>query len=153
MFADFFILAFCLAAAVYWARWAILAILENGKSPDDAAMVAQGSNLEYPRIRKDLTSPPPPKECGRMAEALKYDFMAASYLARSSSDYTVRPYSFKERLLVWNFHLMRGVCGVGRFFSGHVARFAMLEMIAVVEYFAAVAGRNMFEEAAGFFGA
>jgi hypothetical protein len=150
MLADILIFSSCFVALIVWARYAILTILENGRNPDDAAMLVRSNNLEFLRVRENLQEdpqapgPPKSKEYRQFAEALKYDLMAASYLARASTrNGKARSYSLQESLLVWNFLVMRAVCSVGRFFSTSLARFAMLEMIAVVEYFAGMAGRRM----------
>ena len=52
-------------------------------------------------------------------------------------------YTGEERLLIADFHLMRVVYRLSRAFFPRVARYALLEMSAILEYFAAVLSRRI----------
>ncbi len=143
MLASVFILCFSLAALLYWARYTCLSILQKNRNEEDAARVAEPNRLEFLRIRHALEAGDPPASYERMRDALGYDFLALTYLLRYAATVQVGKYTSEERLLIADFHLMRAVYRLSRAFSSRAARFALLEMSAILEHFAIVLKRRM----------
>ncbi len=143
MLVSVFILLFCAASAAYWLRLAVNTILDRERASVLAANVAEANRLEFLLVRQTLESASELGNQGQLAEALRHDFMALTYLLRFAATVNVGSYTREERLLVADFHLMRGLHMMARSFSPRLARFALLEMTSVLEYFAAVMSRRM----------
>lgn len=143
MFASIFILLFSVAALAYWLRYTVLAILQREKSTAAVAQLAEANRLEFLEIRKALEQPAGNVEYGRLAQALRHDFLALSYLLRYAATVNVGRYSEEERLLVVDFHLMRALYSLTRSFSPRSARFALMEMTSILEHFAGIMSRRM----------
>ena len=153
MIMDIFVGVFSLACAFIWARYAIRTILAERASSRDAARLAKASNLEFTNVSAALDSAPQreKKEYRSFAESLRYDFLAVSYLMRSTPTGEMLPYSLKEKVFVIYFRLMQFLCAIGRLVWPPMARFALREMIAVLTCFAGIADQRMFAEASEWF--
>ncbi len=144
MFLSIFVLCFSLAALLYWARHSCLTILRTGRSQEAAAQVAEANRLEFQRVRELLeSSSAETSSYDSLRDSLRHDFLALTYLLRYAATLHVGRYTGEERLLIADFHLMRVVYRLTRSFSPPTARFALLEMSSILEYFAAVMSRRM----------
>ncbi len=94
-------------------------------------------------MRRQLEVSADPSSYDRLRDALCHDFLALTYLLRYAATVNVGRYSNDERLLIADFHLMRLVYRMSRAFSPRAARYALLEMASILEYFAAVMSRRM----------
>jgi hypothetical protein len=142
MFVDIFILAFCTAAVVYWMRHSVLTIL-GSRSAEDALRLAEANRLEFLLVRRVLESSSALTTQGSMAESLGYDFLALTYLLRSSPRKRIGRYSRQEWLLVIDFRLMRAFHAAGQLLSPRLTQYALLEMTKVLEYLAGAANRRL----------
>ncbi len=143
MFTSIFILCFSMAALVYWARHTCVTILRDGRSQEEAERVAEANRLEFQRVRLELESMADIGSYDRLRDSLRHDFLALTYLLRYAATLHVGKYTGEERLLIADFQMMRLIYRLGRAFSPRTARFALLEMSAILEYFAAVMSRRM----------
>ena len=143
MFVSVFILAFSLAALIYWVRAAIITILDSTQAGAEAVRLAEANRLEFPLVRQALEASIESAEYGRLAEALRHDFLALTYLLRFAATVNVGRYSREEQLLVADFHLMRVMYTLGKFVSPRLSRHALDEMTSVLEHFAAVMSQRM----------
>ena len=143
MFMSIFILLFSAGAMAYWLRFTVLTILNRERVTVEAERLAQANRLEFPQIRKKLEASAAWAADGRLADALRHDFLALSYLLRYAATINVGRYSREEKLLVMDFYVMRAVYGLGRMFSPRLARYAMLEMTEVLEHFAGIMSQRM----------
>ena len=143
MFASVFILMFSLYALAYWVRFTILTVLDGERAMVEAVQLAETNRLEFPQVRRALESAANMAEYGRLASSLRHDFLALTYLLRFAATVNVGRYSPEERLLVADFHLMRIVYSIGGAFSPRVAHYALSEMTAVLEHFAATMSSRM----------
>lgn len=143
MFVSVFILVFCFAALVYWARYSCLAILDGAAVREEAERVAEANRLEFQRIRRQLEAAPDPAAYEGFSQALQHDFLALTYLLRYAATIEVGRYTREERMLIIDFHLMRALFRLGGWFSPGASRYALLEMSQILEYFAAVMNRRM----------
>lgn len=142
MFASIFILLFSLAALAYWLRYTVVSILRRKSVAAEADRLAEANRLEFPQIRRTLEQSPD-ADYGSLAQALRRDFLALTYLLRYAATVHVGRYSREEQLLVVDFHLMRALYVLFRPFSPRGARFALLEMTSILEHFAGVMSWRM----------
>jgi hypothetical protein len=143
MLVSLFILLFSLAALVYWLRDTIVTILDSQSATAEAVRLAEANRLEFPLVRQALEAAAELGQYGRLAESLRHDFLALTYLLRFAATVNVGRYSREEQLLVVDFHLMRVLYTIGSTFSPRLARFALVEMTSVLEHFAGVMSRRM----------
>jgi hypothetical protein len=143
MFASIFILAFSVAALLYWAWYACRSILRGPRTAEEIERIAQANRLEFERVRRLLESGADLVSYDGLRDSLRHDFLALTYLLRYAATVHVGRYSNEERLLIGDFHLMRAVYRLSRAFSPRAARYALLEMAAILEYFATVMNRRM----------
>lgn len=137
MFMSTFILMFSIAALLYWVRASIVTMLEADHSISDALRLAEANRLQFPMIRMALATAGSRAEYGHFADSLRYDFQALTYLLRFAATVNVGHYTSQERLLVADFHMMRMVYTVGSMLSPRAAHYALSEMTAILEHFAA----------------
>ena len=143
MFVSIFILAFSLGALAYWVRLSIATILDSQAATAEALRLAEANRLEFPLVRQALAASSVAADYGRLAESLRHDFLALTYLLRFAATVKVGRYSRQEQLLIMDFHLMRIIYAFGKSFSPAVARFALTEMTSVIEHFAGTMSRRM----------
>ncbi len=143
MFVSVFILLFSLSALVYWLRETVVAILDSQQATAEAFRLAEANRLEFPLVRQALEAAADAGQYGRLADSLRHDFLALTYLLRFAATVNVGRYSREERLLVMDFHLMRVLYMIGKSFSPRLARFALAEMTSVLEHFAGVMSNRM----------
>ena len=143
MFASIFILAFSVGALLYWARYACLTVLRGERSAEEIARLAEANRLEFQRARKLLEAGADLASCDSLRDSLRHDFLALTYLLRYAATLHVGRYSNEERLLVVDFHLMRVLYRATRALSPRTARYALLEMASILEYFATVMNHRM----------
>ena len=143
MFTSIFILLFSLAALAYWLRFTVVTILSRDRLAEEAERMAVANRLEFLQVRKKVEESVDHAGDLRLAQALRHDFLALTYLLRYAATINVGRYSREERLLVVDFYMMRAIYGLGRMFSPRLARYAMLEMTEVLEHFAGVMSQRM----------
>jgi len=143
MFTSIFILLFSLGALAYWLRFTVVTILNRDRLAEEAERMAVANRLEFLQVRKKVEESASFAEDMRLAQALRHDFLALTYLLRYAATINVGRYSREERLLVVDFYMMRAIYSMGRMFSPRLARYAMLEMTEVLEHFAGIMSRRM----------
>lgn len=143
MFASVFILAFSVGALLYWARYACLSILRGERSTEEIERVAEANRLEFQRVRKLLEAGADLASYDGLRDSLRHDFLALTYLLRYAATVHVGRYTREERLLVVDFHLMRVLYRLTHALSPRTARYALLEMSSILEYFAVVMNQRM----------
>ncbi len=143
MFASIFILAFSVAALLYWARFACLSILRGERSAEEIERVAEANRLEFQRVRRLLEAGADLDSYDGLRDSLRHDFLALTYLLRYAATVHVGRYTREERLLVVDFYLMRALYRLTHALSPRTARYTLLEMSSILEYFAAVMNRRM----------
>jgi hypothetical protein len=143
MYTSLFILLFSAGALAYWLRLTVVTILNRERVAAEAERLAQANRLEFPQIRRKLQESGAWAEDGRLAEALRHDFLALTYLLRYAATINVGRYSKEEKLLVADFYMMRAVYALGRRISPRLARYSMLEMTEVLEHFAGIMSHRM----------
>ena len=143
MFMSFFILLFSVGALAFWVRSTLVTILDTKGAMASAIRLAEANRLEFPLVRQALAAADQALEYGRLADSLRSDFLALTYMLRFAVTVNVGQHTSEERLLMMNFRLMGILGSVGHSFSPRVARFALSEMTAVLEHFAAVMSNRM----------
>jgi hypothetical protein len=123
-------------------RHSVLTIL-GSRSAEDALRLAEANRLEFLLVRRVLESSSALTTQGSMAESLGYDFLALTYLLRSSPRKRIGRYSRQEWLLVIDFRLMRAFHAAGQLLSPRLTQYALLEMTKVLEYLAGAANRRL----------
>ncbi|SRR5258706_12053898 len=143
MYTSIFILLFSVGALAYWLRFTVVTILNRDRLAEESERMAVANRLEFLQVRRKLGESLSFADDLRLAQALRHDFLALTYLLRYAATINVGRYSREERLLVVDFYVMRAIYGMGRMFSPRLARYAMLEMTAVLEHFAGIMSRRM----------
>jgi hypothetical protein len=96
------LIVLCSAALlVYWLRYTCFLLL-NCATADAGALADVGAQFNFDRIRQRLDASVPP---GGLTESLERDYQRLTYLLQHASG--LRVTTFEDRLLLWDFHLMR----------------------------------------------
>jgi hypothetical protein len=143
MLVSVFILLFSFAALIYWVRLSIVTILDSRHATAEAVRLAEANRLEFPLVRQALEASADLAQYGKLAESLRHDFLALTYLLRFAATVNVGRYSREEQLLIMDFHLMRVLYSFGRSFAPSLSRYALTEMTSVLEHFAGTMSRRM----------
>jgi len=143
MFVSIFILLFSLSGLLYWLRDTIMTILDSQGPTAEAARLAEANRLEFPLVRQALEASADLAVYGKLADSLRHDFLALTYLLRFAATVNVGHYSREEKLLVVDFHMMRILFSIGSKCSPTLARYALVEMTSVLEHFAGVMSARM----------
>jgi hypothetical protein len=106
-----------------------------------AQPIVSANRLEFPSIRKALEGMEGSPDYSRLAQTLKCDFLALTYLLKNAANVNQR-YSYEERLMMIyfkiNFYAM---------VSRHLLRMrensTALKLTAILEYFANVVGERV----------
>ncbi len=153
MFADIFIFVVCLGALVYWMRHTVLTILAGDHAAEEAVRLAEANRLEFIEVRQALQLAASFARHNLLAESLGHDFVALKYLLRAAPPGKINGYSSEERLLMMDFHLMRILYVLSRWFAPQVARSALIEMTTILEHFAATVAQRFTSAPLDFLGA
>ncbi len=148
MIGSIFILAFSVAAALYWLRMTIVSILRRDLR-QEAANVAAANGLAFQKVRQALDRRVDADTAGTLSGILREDFRLLSYLLRYAATVNVGRCTREEWLLMADFHALRFATQMLRRISPAASRACLVEMTAVVEHFAGVMGRRMAEFSGG----
>ena len=102
--------------------------------------IVNASRLEFPAVRRTLGEFNAPLDYPRLRMMLKCDFLALTYLLKNAVNVHQR-YSGKERLLMFYFRLVFASLNVRRWLRAG-EKSALLELTAILQYFANVVGQR-----------
>src|SRR5208337_646426 len=103
--------------------------------------IVNANRLEFPAVRRTLEEFNAPVDYSRLRMMLKCDFLALTYLLKNAVN-TNQRYSGEERLLMLYFRLL-----FASLITRHLLRVAekpaILELTAILQYFANVVGQRV----------
>ncbi|MFQ5926487.1 MAG: hypothetical protein ACE5MH_03540 [Terriglobia bacterium] len=139
-----FVLVVSVLLLVFWLRTSCRSILREQFARDYFADMVAAIQLEVLAIRQALEKTPDEVvDCRGMLAALQRDYEALTYLLRNAATVHVGRYSFRERLLIVDFHLLRLWIRLKGSVGWKSWRGDLLEMTEILQYFANVMGQRM----------
>ena len=141
MIVTVLIIGISLAMFAYWFRYTVVLILRTGAEPEYASKVAAANRLKFVEVRNRLHAPTPGQDLGRLHTALREDYQALKYLLGHAAT-AEAGYTAEQRLLMLHFRVLTLWFGATRSLRPSAAKFALLEMSGVLEYFANVMGHR-----------
>lgn len=103
--------------------------------------VVAANRLEFPVLRKAFEELNVPVDYPRMRKIIKCDFLALTYLLKNAVNVN-QHYSREERLLIFYFRLVLGSL-IARHWLRLREKPAVLELAAILQYFANIVGKRM----------
>lgn len=147
MFATFvsvFILISSGLLLLFWLRSACQSVLRQRFEENYSADVAEANQLEYLAIRKALSEYPEEiADYSGLLYTLERDYEALTYLLRNAATVHVGRYTRTERLLIFDFQLLRLWVRLKRLLGWPSWRAGMLEMATILDYFGNVVGQRL----------
>ncbi|MCC6861309.1 MAG: hypothetical protein IT158_22265 [Bryobacterales bacterium] len=139
MISSLLIIAFSLVLLVYWFRYTCLALLRAGGDEDCGDVIA-ANRLQFAAVREELRkSPDTPLD--RLHEALESDYRILTYLLEQAA--RLETGSLEQRILDFDYRLMRVWYQLAKRASDPHARRALAEMSGIVKYFAALMSQRL----------
>jgi len=126
MFASVLIIVLCSALLFYWFRYSCILLLRNSAEQVSGLNLAMQGTFQCADIQDRLRT----AELVPLHAALQRDYQVLTYLVRHAS--SVKLESFEEKLLVWDFKLMRAWYWVTKTAAPKQAREALREMASVL---------------------
>ncbi len=139
MVTSILIIVFSLVLLMYWFRYTCLLILRTRAPKDFSAEVAEANRLAYPLVRERLQQA---AELDPLAESLAHDYRLLSYLLRHTVGLQMGGMTIEQRMLSFDFQLMRVWYALTRNFATSQARFALQEMSDILGHFANAMGER-----------
>jgi hypothetical protein len=127
MFASVSIIVLCSALLAYWFRYSCILLLRNSEQDVSSVGLAMQGTFKSAAIQEGLQNGDP---LDPIQKLLARDYQVLTYLVRHSS--RVKLESFEERLLVWDYKVMRFWYGVTKTAAPEQARQALREMATVL---------------------
>jgi hypothetical protein len=103
--------------------------------------VVAANRLEFPVLRKAFEELNVPVDYPRMRKIIKCDFLALTYLLKNAVNVN-QHYSGEERWLIFYFRLVLGSL-IARHWLRLREKPAVLELAAILQYFANIVGKRM----------
>jgi len=141
---SLFILLSSLALLVLWVKSATRSILRTDFQQDYSREVAEANQLQFLSIRQALQENSDQGDDFHGAlSSLERDYEALSYLLRNAATLNVGRYTQAERLLVFDFQLLRAWVRFSRAVGWRSWRLGLLQMTGILEYFGNVVGQRL----------
>lgn len=141
MLVNIVIIIFSIALFIYWFRYTCLLLLSTKTPKNYARAVAADHELTYPRIQQELGEPLGVENMAALRQALEGDYkLLTSFLSKAGR---VEDLFVEQQMLRIDYQVMKLQCHVSlRFAKASVARQAMEEMIAILDYMANSVGER-----------
>src|SRR3954453_20983805 len=127
MIASIVVILLSIVMLVYWFRYTCILLVQSGVEEVRAASAAVQRNFSFGEVQNQLRSETPLEP---LRQALQRDYEVLTYLVRHASGLELA--TFEERLLVWDYRLMRCWYSLTRTAAPEQARAALGEMAAVL---------------------
>jgi hypothetical protein len=137
------VLVLIFSTALFFFYWQVTVqrILRRAFDREYFQTMVTAIRLEFPALRKAFEEPNAPVDYPRLRMMLKCDFLALTYLLKNAANVSQR-YSREERLLIFYYRLV-----LGSLIALHWLRLrekpAVLELAAILQYFANIVGKRM----------
>jgi len=140
MISSVLIIAFSLILLVYWFRYTCVVLLRTGTGEECRGDVIEANRLRFAAVQAELKeSPHGPLD--QLHEALESDYRLLTYLLDQAAH--VEAGSLEQRILDFDYRLMRLWYKLVRNLSGSHARRALAEMSNILNYFAGAMGQRL----------
>lgn len=126
MVASVLILVFCAGLFLYWFRYTCIMLVRDGSEEMEANSAGQ-SSFNFQEIQERAGSG---AQLDPLRAALQRDYEVLDYLVRHASGLALE--SFEERMLVWDYRLLRVWYNLTRTAAPEQARAALREMASVL---------------------
>ncbi len=136
MAASVLIIIVSAALLVYWFRYTCLLILRMRGGKDYAAGFAAANDLSYNIVRRRAEGETSGRALARLEESLERDYRLLTYLLRATAGAQVAGLTVEQRMLMFDYRVMRLVSLVTRRLWPPKARAAVLEMTDVLRHLA-----------------
>jgi hypothetical protein len=143
MFVSFLIIGISVVLFVYWFRYTVLLILRTRTTAEYAQKVAAANQLAFVHVRQELQREVLATDLSSFARSLEKDYGILKYLLGHAATIEVGGYTAEQRLLMLNYRMLALWCWGVRRFNPSAAKTAMVEMSAILEYFANVMGQRL----------
>ena len=135
------ILIFSTALFFFYWQVAVQRILRRAFDREYFQTMVTAIRLEFPALRKAFEETNAPVDYPRLRLMLKRDFLSLTYLLKNAVN-VHQSYSHEERLLAFYFRLVLGSLTVLHWLRLR-ERPAVLELAAILQYFANIVGQRM----------
>jgi hypothetical protein len=137
MVASVVVIVFSFALLLYWFRYTCILLVRNGAEDVRAASAAVQSSFSFGEVQNRLRSD---AALDPLHHSLQRDYEVLTYLVRHASGLELA--SWEERMLVWDYKLMRLWYRMTRTAAPQQAREALGEMAAVLGILAGRIGQR-----------
>ena len=135
------ILVFSTALFFFYLQVTFQRILRQAIDEKYFQSVVAANRLEFPVLRKAFEELEVPVDYTRMRKIIKCDFLALTYMLKNAVN-VKQHYSREERLLIFYFRLVLGSL-IARHWLRLREKPAVLELAAILQYFANIVGKRM----------
>jgi hypothetical protein len=143
MAASILIILFSTALLIYWFRYTCLLILRTRTGKDYAANLAAVNELKFPGVVENVVHATTPQELTALKRSLERDYSLLTYLLAHTTGANVGGLTLEQRLLMFDFRLMRLLFGLTRMLALPRARAAILEMTEILNHLANAMGERI----------
>ncbi len=137
MLASILIIVFSSALLLYWFRYTCILLVRTGTEEVRSFSAAAQNSFSFAEIQNRLRSE---DQLDPLHVALQRDYQVLTYLVQHASGLGLE--SFEERLLVWDYKLMRTWYSVTKTLAPTHARLALGEMASVLGVLAGRLGQR-----------
>ena len=137
------VLVLIFSTALFFFYWQVTVqrILRRAFDQEYFQTMVTTIRLEFPTLRKAFEEPNAPVDYARLRMIIKCDFRALTYLLKNAANVGQR-YSREERLLIFYFRLVL-VSLIARHWLRLREKPAVLELAAILQYFANIVGKRI----------
>lgn len=137
MLSSILIIVFCGALLVYWFRYTCMLLVRQGRDEASSFNPATQASFNFQDVQIRLASE---LQLDPLQLALQRDYEVLTYLVRHASGIALE--SFEEKLLVWDYKVMRLWYSVTKTAAPAQARAALSEMASVLMILAGRIGQR-----------
>src|SRR5690349_16154009 len=137
MIASIAVILFSIALLVYWFRYTCVLLVRTGSEEVRAASAAVQRNFSFGEVQSRLQSQ---VALDPLQASLQRDYEVLTYLVRHASGMALE--SFEEKLLVWDYKVMRLWYSITKTAAPAQARAALGEMASVLMILAGRIGQR-----------
>ena len=146
MFIAALILLMSTAMLFFYVQATCERILSREFDQDYFQSIVNANRLEFPFVREAVEQFEVSADYSRFRTMLKCDFLALTYLLKNAAN-KKRRFTFEDRLLISNFHLISLSLSLRRAL-GFAEKPALAKLSRILQYFANVIGRRVSEAGA-----
>jgi hypothetical protein len=135
------VLIFSKALFFFYVQATLQRILRRAFDREYFQTMVKAHRLEFPTLRNAFEGPNAPVDYPHLRMIIRCDFQALTYLLKNAANVSQR-YSLEERLLISYFCLVRASL-IARHWLRLREKPAVLELAAILQYFANIVGKRV----------